>query len=826
MPVPVAELFVTVGADASGAINAINQFSQQIRRVGANLQSAGGDLTKGVTAPIVASVGVVAKFGATFEDNMQGVRKTANLTADETKDLGQELLNASKTIQGGGFDADELAKTAKVAGQLGIPKEQLGAFTTFAARFANATDQSSTAAAEDLSVIKTLNKVGSDQFENLGSTIVALGNDMEGSEAQIQDVAKRISGTFHALGFSIQDTLAFSSAVIAAGLNPEEGASALQRLSLQIASAVAGPGQVAPEAAKKIQDYNDKLTDLGTSLAAAEARQAAFGRNTPAATVQANAAAIEKYKREIAQTRGELDKLGQGGNEGELQAFATLAGKTTEEFKALQHSSPADALQAVVEGLAKIGESGGSDAVVKALADANITNVRDVQTLLGLAVAHEKLAKARQIANDAFAEGTALQTENELRSQSTLKQFELLKNELKAIAIEAWPGFKAAAAEAIATIKTDVIPALASLRDWWLKLDPAMQGNIIKFLALAAALGPILFGLGVFISVIGSLFNPIIILAALIGLLAAAWLTNWGNIKGKVLEAADAIIANIDKIGPVLKFLMAGAIVAAAVIGNAIGGLIVKFAAFATAWLLNAAKVAVGWIIAAGPVALFLLAIASAITAVDLFRHAWDENIGDIQGKAVALAEVLKGLANIRLALALTPEAKAGAQESIDNIQGFIDRVKEGQSALPQFQGAADALNVGETFAKQFDQGFPQIQQNLKAALSGAVSDPTLLTAAGLGPQAVTRDIAAGAAGLTPTVDQGLARVGAFAQVPASVDVTINNPVVLDANMLAQMQGQAMEVMAQALITAEQATDSPPPVRLPGQPFFVPGASQ
>jgi hypothetical protein len=91
-------------------------------------------------------------------------------------------------------------------------------------------------------------------------------------------------------------------------------------------------------------------------------------------------------------------------------------------------------------------------------------------------------------------------------------------------------------------------------------MDDATQRQAISIALLAAAIGPALVGLSLVVGVLGALLSPIGLVALAVAGLAAAWITNAGDIQGKVLAAFDRIGEAIGRIrqrwetdGPVIQ---------------------------------------------------------------------------------------------------------------------------------------------------------------------------------------------------------------------------------------------------------------------------------
>lgn len=795
--------------------------SQAVNRAASGMKSAGSTLTAGLTAPIVGGAAAFALIGAGAEHAFTQVRKTVDLGEQDLKDFHDALLALSTSEAGGGKSFEDLSAVAAIAGQLGIEgKDNLLEFTRVSAQMSVATGIAADKIGEDMAVIIKLSGTAADKFENVGSAIVDLGNKMGGTESDILGNARRIVGTLATAGVSIQDTLGIASAMAELQIPEEAGGTAVSKTFRDMQNALLDSAGPTEEQQKKIIGLQDRIADLSSSLEVATDRQKTFGRNTSPAQVTANTEAIAKYKRELGQAQEELTKVSAASQTGSAAKFAEVIGVTTDEFKDLIKNDPAQAFVLFTKGLKRLADTGGPEAQLQALQDLGITETRQIDALQKLANGGESLDKGMRLANEAFAENTALGEESSKNMQDTINQFELLKNQLKALVIEGWEPFKAIIKEVFADIRANVIPKLAELKDNFLKLDPETRKTALSFLGVAAAVGPVLFALGLFVAALGILLNPIVLVAGLVGFLAAMWITNFGNIRQSAGDAILKVKALLDgDFSGALRAAAVIAVVAAAIIGNAIGGLVVKFAGLATAWLLNAGKMAVGWLIAAGPAALLILAIAGVITAVDLLRHAWDSNWNGMQEKVAPILEII---AAIDRAIAsfpgFTDKTRAAFQAEADSLQALADQAKNGTAVSPP----APLLDLGENFVKQFQDGFPAIQKTIRDNFNqGLIDNAPLLAQGGITPDTLNSLGLNPAGGQMPTISDGLTRAGAFTSAP-TVNVAINNPAVFDASMLAQMNDQIAQSVTQMLILSEQMADAPPQQRLPGQPLFGP----
>jgi len=531
----IASLFVSVGADISNALSGLSSLDSAIDKTAAKMKNAGGDLTAGVTVPIVGAATAIGAIGIGFESAFVKVRKTVDAGKTDLDALETGIINLSKSTDGAGKSAEELAGIAAVAGQLGVDgADDILTLTRVVAQFGLATQIATDQATADLEALRVVTRVPREEFENLSNTIVDLGNQTSASEAQIIENSKRLAGALTAVGVKAPDILAIASAMGEIQLPAEEGGTAVSRVFIEMASAAAGINGPVKDNSKVIREANQHLNDLQSSLQVATTRQQQFGRNTPAAEVQSTAAAIEKYKREISDAQSDLAKLSkeQDGGVGSADAFARTMHMTTDEFKQLVKTDPTKAFTNLVAGLKEIEGAQGTEGVLKALQDLGVTEVRERNTLLQFLSANDKLIKDLEIGKKAWLDNNAAQTEAEKALQSTENQFNLLINQIKGEFIPLWKDtLRPIILQVGQAFKDFIIPAIQQAIHWFQALSPEQQKFALGLLAVAAAAGPVLFIIGAVVAIIGALLTPIGLVVLAIAALAAAWITDFGGIR-------------------------------------------------------------------------------------------------------------------------------------------------------------------------------------------------------------------------------------------------------------------------------------------------------
>ena len=176
-----------------------------------------------------------AKASIEYESAFAGVRKTVDGTAEELAAISDGIKGMATEIP---IATTELAGIAEAAGQLGIETGSILGFTEVMAQLGVTTNLSSTEAAESLAKFANITKMSESQYSNLGSSIVALGNNFATTEADIVAMATRLASTGEVVGLTEPQILAVATALSSVGIEAEAGGSAFSKLLKTIETAV------------------------------------------------------------------------------------------------------------------------------------------------------------------------------------------------------------------------------------------------------------------------------------------------------------------------------------------------------------------------------------------------------------------------------------------------------------------------------------------------------------------------------------------------------------------------------------------------------------
>lgn len=228
---------------------------------GRSIMSAGRAGMFRVTAPIVG-IGVAAvAAGSSIETAFAGVQKTVNASEEQLQGLKSEFEDF--ITQGNApFDMTELLGAAETAGQLGIKFENIVGFAKTVKNLELATNLGD-AAGESLARIANITGLPQTQFENLGSTIVALGNNSAATESDIVDMTLRLGAAGRIIGLTVPQTTAFAASLASVGINAEAGGTAFSKLFVDMARQVATGGKnldaFAKTAGMSVDEFSEKF---------------------------------------------------------------------------------------------------------------------------------------------------------------------------------------------------------------------------------------------------------------------------------------------------------------------------------------------------------------------------------------------------------------------------------------------------------------------------------------------------------------------------------------------------------------------------------------
>jgi TP901 family phage tail tape measure protein len=455
------------------------QLSQKLEPIGAKLKtvgdgmvSVGKELSMKVTAPLVAMGTAAFKTAVDFESAFAGVRKTVDGTEAEFKALSSGIRNMAKEIPAA---ATEIAGVAEAAGQLGIKKEAILGFTRTMTDLGVATNMTSEQAATALARLANITKMNQKDFDKLGSSVVALGNNFASTEGEIVDMALRLAGAGSQIGMSEADILGLAAALSSVGIEAEMGGSAMSRVMIRMqVAATTGLG--------KVMDLSKKT---GMSLRDMQLMAANDGKG------------FKELAGSLKMTQGEMKSVINAGVD--LENFSKVAGMTGKEFKKAFEKDAVGALGAFINGLGNAEAAG--DSAINMLEEMGISEIRLRDSLLRAGNANDLFANAIKISNTGWKENNALTKEAEQRYKTTASQLKIMWNHLKDLGITL--------GNILIPIVTNLVDKITPMIQKFADMDTGTQKVILGIAGIAAAIGPVLVIGGTLVSSLGAIVTAV-----------------------------------------------------------------------------------------------------------------------------------------------------------------------------------------------------------------------------------------------------------------------------------------------------------------------------
>lgn len=430
-----------------------DNFAKGADKVASAAESAGKKMTV-VSTAIVAAGTYSAKAAIEFESAFTGVKKTVDGTAEQLESLKQGIIDMSKELPA---STTEISAVAEAAGQLGIKTDDILSFTRVMIDLGEATNLSADEAATALAKFANVVKMDAANYDRLGSTIVALGNNFATTEADIVSMATRLASTGEVVGLSEAQIMAIATALSSVGIEAEAGGSAVSKLLKQMEVAV----QMYGTASQTINatGYSLRELELMASL---------------------NSKEFKGVAESLGLTTTELKNY--MSNASSLEQFANVAGVSADQFIQAWGTDAVGALSMFIGGLNDTERTGKS--AVELLNEMGLTEVRLSNAVLSLASSDGVLTSALETSNAAWDQNNALTNEATQRYATTESRIAMMKNTISALAVSF--------GEKLLPIIESAVAKISELAEKFNGLSDSQQQTIIKVAAVVAAIGPAL----------------------------------------------------------------------------------------------------------------------------------------------------------------------------------------------------------------------------------------------------------------------------------------------------------------------------------------------
>jgi len=231
-------IIVRLRANIDDFRRGLNEASALAERQSRAMQKV-GRVGMGMGLALAAGVAVSARAAIEWESAWAGVTKTVDGNAEQMGVLEDQLRSLATTLPASHV---EIAAVAEGAGQLGVKRENIASFTKTMVDLGQTTNLSADEAATSIAQMANIMGTSAGEIDNLGATLVALGNDGASTEKDIMSMALRLSGAGKLIGASEADVLGMSNAMASMGIEAELGGGSMSRTMQKIYSAVKSGG--------------------------------------------------------------------------------------------------------------------------------------------------------------------------------------------------------------------------------------------------------------------------------------------------------------------------------------------------------------------------------------------------------------------------------------------------------------------------------------------------------------------------------------------------------------------------------------------------------
>jgi TP901 family phage tail tape measure protein len=226
----------TFGEKEEEASAKTQKLGEKISGTAATIESviASGVLLK-FSKQIIEGLSSAVSASAAFESAITGVYKTVSGTPEQLAAISKEIKNMATELPS---TAAEIAAVAEAAGQLGISTENVTKFSRVIMDLSESTNLGAENGASTLAKFANITKMNPDNYDKLGSTIVALGNNFATTELDITNMSLRLASAGKLANMNEPNILALSASLSSLGIESEAGGSALSRLITLMQTAV------------------------------------------------------------------------------------------------------------------------------------------------------------------------------------------------------------------------------------------------------------------------------------------------------------------------------------------------------------------------------------------------------------------------------------------------------------------------------------------------------------------------------------------------------------------------------------------------------------
>lgn len=344
------------------------------------------------------------------------------------------------------------------------------------------------------------------EFEQLATNIKKMATETASSANDIAGVME-IAGQLGITG--VDGLTTFTKTMVELGdttnLSAEEAATSLARfLNItgessesvdKVGSAIVDLGNNFATSESEIVEMATRLASAGTiaGLTSTDILALATAMSSVGIQAEAGGTAMSQTLKTIANSVADF----KDGEEESLYAIADVAQMKAADFARAWETDPITAIHAFISGLSDMKDN--EENVFAMLEDMGMKGIRQSNMLQSLALASNMLGDAVKTSSEAYKENTALTAEAEKRYATMAAKISQLKARITEVAVEI--------GETLVPYIEKAMTFIEGLVEKWKALDDEQKESILKFAAIAAAVGPVLLVVGKLIASVGSVVS-------------------------------------------------------------------------------------------------------------------------------------------------------------------------------------------------------------------------------------------------------------------------------------------------------------------------------
>lgn len=479
-----------------------NTLGNGLKGVGDTLSSAGSVLTKGITTPIIGAGAAAVKTTADFDSSMSKVSAVSGAVGKDFEALRSKAREMGATTK---FSASDAADAMNYMAMAGWKTEDMLGGISGIMNLAAASGEDLATTSDIVTDALTAFGKSAEDSGRLADIMAAASSNANTNVAMMGESFKYVAPVAGAMGYTMEDTALAIGLLANSGIKAGQGGTALRTMLTNLA--------------KPTDDIKYKMNQLGISLEDGEGN-------------------MYSLREVMGQLRESFSNIRMPADEFQ-SSMADIQSKFDEGK--ISEDEYVDATSELMK------QAYGAEGALKAEAAATIAGKTGMAGLLAIVGSSEedfnKLANAIDNSNGTAEEMAKVMQDN-LNGQITI-----LLSALQELAISV--------GDILMPKLREFVTKVQDIVDKFNKLTNEQKENLIRWIALAAAIGPVLFIVGKIASgiyglistfnklktsisliksgmtllgtSIGGISAPVVAVVAVIGVLIAAFVTLWRN---------------------------------------------------------------------------------------------------------------------------------------------------------------------------------------------------------------------------------------------------------------------------------------------------------